>query len=425
MSILFDIFYMETKNTIGKLYNVGISYKKADVSARGKFSISKENQSLLLEDAKSQGIDGLFVLSTCNRTEVMGYANHPFQLIGLLCKYSESGSVEDFAQVSTVYKEDEAVDHLFRTVTGLESQILGDYEIVAQLKKSFQLAQEHNTINANLQRLCALALQASKQVKNETEFSSGVTSVSYVSIQYAMNRLPDFNDKNLLVLGAGDIGKHTCKNLIEYTSNSSITISNRTFAAAEKISDKDDRINVIPFEELYDTIQDQDVIFVSTSASEPIITKNHLEGRDKEILILDLSIPKNVSEDVKELSNVTLVNVDTLSKVTDETLTKRKQEVTNVEAILEDYKTEFYEWQRLRKHTPAINALKQTLETIQKDGIEYHKKKIDGLDAEQAETISSYLVQKITTQFAKHMRENNTEANQTIDVLQKVFKLEL
>lgn len=414
---------MDVKNSSRKLYNVGVSYKKADVSARSKFSISKENQSLLLEDAKNQGIDGLFVLSTCNRTEVMGYASHPFQLIGLLCKYSAGGSVEDFASVSTVYKADEAVDHLFRTATGLESQILGDYEIVAQLKKSFQLAQEHNTINANLQRLCNSALQASKQVKNNTAFSSGITSVSYVSIQYAMEKSKNFSDKNILVLGAGDIGKHTCKNLLEYTTNKHITLTNRTFDIAEKIGAKDDRVSVVPFEELDETIAQNDIIFVSTSANNPIVTKEHL-SKKREVLILDLSIPKNVDTDVEELPNVTLVNVDTLSKMTDITLENRRKEIGKVEAILDKHKAEFFEWLRHRKHTPAINALKKSLENIHKDGIEFHKKKISNLDTEQAELVSSYIVQKITTQFAKHMRDNNTDANQTIDVLQKVFNID-
>ncbi len=413
---------MSITNPAQKLYNVGLSYKKADVDTRSKFSISKENQIRLLQEAKSIGIDGVFVLSTCNRTEVMGFASHPFKLISLLCKYS-GGSVEDFVKVSTIFKGNEAINHLFRIATGLESQILGDYEIIAQLKKSFKRARKSGTQNANLERLCNLVLQASKQVKNNTKFSSGVTSVSYVAIQHAINHVEDFNSKNILVLGLGDIGKNTCRNLLEYTDNSTISVINRTLDKAENFGKQKDRVQVFPFENLSEEISKIDVLFVSTGADKPIVTKEHFQDH-KEILILDLSIPKNVSNDVAEIPNVTLVNVDTLSKITDETLEIRKREIVKVEDVLDKHKEEYTEWLRIRKHTPALNALKKSLQSIQNEGIDFHSKKNTNFDIGQAEIISSHLIQKITTQFAKHMRENNTDANQTIEVLQKVFHLE-
>jgi len=132
---------MSRENLPTKLYNVGLSYKKADVKMRGAFSITKENQKLLLKAAKKKGIDGVFVLSTCNRTEITGFAKHPFELISLLIKFS-NGNVDDFINVSNVYKNKDAVKHLFNIGTGLDSQILGDYEIVGQLKESFKLAKK-------------------------------------------------------------------------------------------------------------------------------------------------------------------------------------------------------------------------------------------------------------------------------------------
>ena len=149
-----------------KLYNVGINYKKADVKVRGTFSISKKNQLLLLEDAKKNGLKGIFVVSTCNRTEITGFAKHPFELISYIIKYS-NGNLEEFIKVSNVYKNKAAVNHLFNIGTGLDSQILGDYEIVGQLKESFKQAKKIGTTNAYLERLTNLVLQASKKVKNK------------------------------------------------------------------------------------------------------------------------------------------------------------------------------------------------------------------------------------------------------------------
>ena len=197
---------MSQENLPTKFYNVGLSYKKADVKVRGAFSITKENQKLLLKEAKDNGIDGIFVLSTCNRTEITGFAKHPFELISLLIKYS-NGTVEDFIKVSNVHKNKDAVRHLFQIGTGLDSQILGDYEIVGQLKEAFKLAKKIGTTNAYLERLMNLVLQASKDVKNNTKLSSGTTSVAYAAVQYIVENVVDYNNKNILIYGLGEIGK--------------------------------------------------------------------------------------------------------------------------------------------------------------------------------------------------------------------------
>ena len=133
-----------TEHKQTNFYNIGVSYKKADAELRGKFSLSKENQIALLVEAKQNNFDGIFILSTCNRTEIVGFSEHPYQLIQLLCKFSD-GTIEEFAKISTIYKNQEAIQHLFRIGTGLESQILGDYEIVGQLKQSFKLAKKQQT----------------------------------------------------------------------------------------------------------------------------------------------------------------------------------------------------------------------------------------------------------------------------------------
>ena len=218
---------MNLENTPTKFYNIGLSYKKADVKTRGSFSITNENQIFLLEEAKEKGIDGIFVLSTCNRTEITGFAKHPFELISLLLKYSK-GTIDDFIKVSNVYKNKAAVDHLFNIATGLDSQILGDYEIVGQLKKSFKQAKMIGTTNTYLERLMNLVIQASKKVKNKTKISSGTTSVAYAAIQYIIETIPNYNELNIVNYGLGDIGKNTCKNILEYTSNRNISLINRT-----------------------------------------------------------------------------------------------------------------------------------------------------------------------------------------------------
>ncbi|WP_422091587.1 glutamyl-tRNA reductase [Tenacibaculum ovolyticum] len=401
------------------LYNIGVSYKKADATIRGKFSISKENQVELLKEAKLKGMDGIFVLSTCNRTEITGFAEHPFQLISMLCKYS-NGAVEEFAEVSNVYKNKEAIDHLFRMGTGLDSQILGDYEIVGQLRQAFKLAKEIGTTNAYFERLLNHVMQASKRVKNETKLSSGTTSVSYAAVQYIIKNLPSYNSKNILVFGLGKMGKHTCKNLAEYTQNKSVSLINRTEKKAEEFVKEHPSIKNTKFENLNKEIANTDVLIVSTGASEATITRDHILTNN-ELLILDLSMPANVSKEVADLKNVTLINVDELSKITDETLAIRQQEIPTAESIIDTYKIEFSEWLNHRKFTPAITALKESLKTIQQGEIAFHKKKIKDFDESQAEVITSRFIQKITTQFVKHLKAEETSVSNSIEVMAKVF----
>ncbi|WP_299716331.1 glutamyl-tRNA reductase [uncultured Tenacibaculum sp.] len=410
---------MLTNTKHKNFYNIGVSYVKADAKTRGKFSLSKEDQISLLEEAKSIGFDGIFVLSTCNRTEISGFAPRPCLLIELLCKYSK-GTVEEFRSISTIQQNQEAVNHLFRMGTGLESQILGDYEIVGQLKMAVKQAKEVGTINAYIERLINLVLQSSKRVKNETKLSSGTTSVSYAAVQYLIKNLPDYNSKNILVYGLGKMGKHTCKNLAQYTQNKQVTLVNRTEEKVDEFIKDYDFIKKAKLENLTSEIENTDVLIVSTGASTATITKENIT-LGKDLLVLDLSVPANVSEEVKQLDNVTLINVDELSKVTDETLAVRKQEVPVAEAIISEHKQEFNEWLNHRRFTPAINALKQSLEAIQQDEINFHKKKISNFDIDQAEAITSRFIQKITTQFVKHLKEENTSVNQSIQVMAKVF----
>ena len=409
-------------NSKTKFYNIGISYKKADVQTRGLFSLSQKNQIALLEDAKQKGM-ALFVLSTCNRTEVFGFAEHPYQLIELLCQYSK-GTVEEFSKVSYININQDAINHLFRIGTGLESQILGDYEIVGQLKMAFKQAKKQKVINAFLERLFNSILQASKKVKNQTKLSSGTTSVSYAAVQYIISNIPDYNTKNILVFGLGKMGKHTCKNLAQYTTNESVCLINRTSTKARDFVKEQKSIRYAEFEDLTKEINQCDVLIVSTGADKPTITEQHI-SKNKTLLILDLSMPKNVDEAIGTFDSVDLVDLDKLSRITDQTLAMRKEEMPKAEAIICDIKDEYYNWLDNRKFAPTIKALKSKLESFKRVELESFKKKLNGdFNEEQAELISDKIIQKITNQFAHHLKEDSISANGSLELIKKIFQLE-
>ena len=403
-------------------YSVGLSYKKADAEMRGKFSLDTLAKTRLLEQAKTEGIESLIVTSTCNRTEIYGFAEHPFQLIKLICENS-NGSVEEFQKVGFVYKNQEAISHIFRVGTGLDSQILGDFEIISQIRSSFTQSKSMGLANNFMERLVNAVIQASKKIKNDTEISSGATSVSFAAVQYIMKNVVDVGNKNILLFGTGKIGRNTCENLVKHTKNEHITLINRTKDKAERLAGK---LNLIvkDYSELHLELQKADVVVVATGAQNPTVDKAILNLK-KPLLILDLSIPKNVHADVEELEGVTLIHMDYLSQLTDETLENRKNHIPAAEAIIEEIKEEFNVWTKGRKFAPTIHALKEKLNAMKVSELNFQSKKIADFNEEQAEIISARIIQKITTQFANHLKDDDTMVDESIEWIEKVFKIGL
>ncbi|GAB5473366.1 MAG: glutamyl-tRNA reductase [Maribacter sp.] len=403
-------------------YTIGLSYQKADAHVRGKFSLDGEATDKLLTQALALGIDGLIVTSTCNRTELHGFAQHPFQLIKLLCD-NTVGSVEEFQEVAYVFKNNDAISHLFRVGTGLDSQILGDFEIISQLRTGFNRSKRIGIANPFLERLTNSVIQASKRIKNETEISSGATSVAFASVQYIMNTVADVSDKNILLFGTGKIGRNTCENLIKHTKNNHITLINRTKNKAEKVAGKFNLL-VKDYGDLQTEIRNSDILIVATGAQAPTISKELIYTK-KPLLILDLSIPKNVSDDVLDLENVTVIHLDHLSKMTDDTLERRKKFIPNAETIIEEVKHDFIQWLETRKFAPVIKALKKKLNTMKDEELDYQSKKISDFNEKQADVISERIIQKITKQFANHLKDDSIDADTSLALIRKVFQLEL
>ena len=402
-------------------YVIGISHKKADAKLRGDFSLSPTKKAALLDQAKAKGIESIVATSTCNRTEVYGFVQHPSELIDLLCE-NTSGTAEIFNSVAYTLKDNAAVEHMFRVGAGLDSQILGDFEIISQLKSSARVSKKYNLLDAYLERLINSVIQASKRIKTETKLSTGATSVSFASVQYILNSIKDVNSKNILLFGTGKIGRNTCENLIKHTKNDHITLINRTRERAEKIAGKF-KVLVKDYSQLQEEIEKADILIVATSAQNPTIDKQIIQNK-KELLILDLSIPKNVDENVRSLPNVSLTHLDELSNITDETLEKRKEFIPVAEAIIEGIKSEFLEWLEHRKFAPTIKALKEKLNVFAEAEIEMQRKKLKNFNQPQADLLSAQIVQKITNHFAHHLKEENNSIDTSLELIQKIFQLD-
>lgn len=346
---------------ISQFYIAGINYKKTDASVRGLFAVNNDHYVSILQKASSYFLDELFVLSTCNRTEIYGIAPCADSLVHLLCSETE-GSAETFKELAYIKQGEEAIQHLFNVASGLDSQILGDYEIVGQIKQAAKFAKQQGFIGAFLERMINTVLQSSKAVKAQTALSGGTVSVSFAAIQFLMDNVQHISDKKIVLLGTGKIGRNTCKNLVDYLHTKNITLINRTPDKAIELAEELGVQNA-SFEQAGKYIQEADIIIVATNAEQPVIMKADLENSKSKILI-DLSIPNNIDASAKELTHITLVNVDDLSKINDATLQKRQAEVPKAKAIIAEHTQEFTEWYSMRKNAPVLKAVKQKLQDM-------------------------------------------------------------
>ena len=261
----------------------------------------------------------------------------------------------------------------------------------------------------------------SKTIKTETEISSGATSVSFASVQYIIKNVKDIGNKNILLFGTGKIGRNTCENLVKHTKHQQITLINRTKDKAERLAKKLDVI-VKDYADLQLELQNADVVVVATGAQNPTIDKAILNLK-KPLLILDLSIPKNVHENVQDIDGVTLIHLDHLSQITDETLENRKLHIPKAETIIAEINNEFAEWTRNRKFAPTIQALKEKFNAIKEAEMNVQRKKVVNFDEQQAELISNKIIQKITNHFVNHLKDGDS-MDEGIDWIEKVFQLE-
>jgi len=394
----------EKQNNISKFFIAGINYKKTDASIRGQFAIGTAQYANILAIAPSFALSEFFILSTCNRTEIYGFADDASQLIKILCTQT-IGSEETFSDLCYIKHGCDAVQHLFEVGAGLESQILGDYEIIGQLKVAVKFAKENGFVGSFTERLVNNVLQSTKVIKNQTALSGGTVSVSFAAVQYIRKKVTKISNKKILLLGIGKIGRNTCKNLVDYLNTKNITLINRTEEKALELANELG-LQYAPMSEMADHIQSSDIILVATNSNEPIILKSHLENFGGKIII-DLSIPYNVEKAAQQLPNVTLVNVDELSKLKDETLLKRVAEIPAAKAIIAEHKAEFLEWSEMRKNVPFIKAVKQKLHDMHTCELYLSCYNNYTTDTSAAAPVAEQAIQKVIKNMAVKMRKQH------------------
>lgn len=402
---------------------VGVNHWEASIDIRERFSLNDAQKEELIRGAKREGIESLFVVSTCNRTEIFAQDVTPQELVRLLVTYSDA-TLDEFHNYGFEKEGQRALEHLFQVTVGLDSQILGDLQVVSQVKEAYELGSDLDAVSGELHRLMQHVFRAHKRSRNETSLGEGAATTAYAAVKFAIETFDNLKDKNILLVGTGKIGKVTCKNLINLGAKK-LTLINRTRDRAEFVADKFD-LHVADMQALPQEIAASDLVIVATGAEEPVVA---LDDMKPSILnptfkvMVDLSVPRNIDPEIGELDFVDLANMDFLTDVTDEAYRKREENIPLVKKIIEDELTDYKNWISKQKVVPTIKALTNKFDSIREDEFEFFKNKISDTDREKVENLTRRIVNKIAAYSIEHLRDHH-ESEQVTKVVNDMFKLE-
>lgn len=402
---------------------IGINHWDAPVEVREKFSLDESRKRLFLDGARREGIESIFIVSTCNRTEIIATGATTRELIRLLTNYSD-GNLDEFHKYGFELEGSRAIEHIFKVATGLDSQILGDLQIVKQVKEGYELSSGEGMVSSEMHRMMQHVFRAHKRSRNETSLGHGAATVAYAAVKFAAQTFESLANKNILLVGTGKIGKVTCKNLLNLGA-SKLTLINRTRNRAEFVANRFN-LEVADMDRLPEQIADADLVIVATGASEPVIRPEHMRPsmeNPKFKVMLDLSVPRNIDPNVARLDFVDVANMDMLGDVTDEAYRKREEEVPLVKKIIEQELSDFQLWMNEQRVVPTIKALTRKFESIREDEFDFFKNKISSNDQEKIDNLTRRIVNKIAAYSIEHLRDHH-EREDVAKMVSDMFKLE-
>ncbi len=360
---------------MGDLFVVGVNFRVAPVEVREKLACSKEETRKIIPLLKREvPVEEIILLSTCNRVEVYGYniVDVSEKVIDKLLEIKKlSKNLKHFFYIK---KGDDAVFHIFKVASSLDSMVVGEPQIVAQFKEAYQIAKENETVGKILNRVYEKALRASKRVRTETGISKSAVSVSYAAVELAKKIFGDLKEASVLLIGAGEMGELAANYLKRFGAR--LHITNRTYERALKLSQELGG-SALRFEDLPDYLHLMDIVIVSTGAKHYVLTRELVEKAIKKrnyepMFVIDISVPRNADPKIGEIDSVFLYDIDDLRQVVEENLKGRMEEAKKGEIILWDEVKKFMTWYRGLRVEPLILELKKSVEGLEES--KYFKK---------------------------------------------------
>jgi glutamyl-tRNA reductase len=413
-----------------KFRAISLSHKTAPVQIRELISLNeREIHSILLKLREFFSLNDVLILSTCNRTEV--YYSHDLDLsteiIKLIGLEKGLSDVVNYLEYFQIFNDDRAaISHLFRVSIGLEAQVVGDIQISNQVKRSYQAAADLDMAGPFLHRLMHTVFFTSKRIVQETAFRDGAASLSYATIELIDSLTSNTYQPRILLIGVGEIGEDVAKNMV-HLPDAKVKISNRTLAKAEEIASQLG-FEVVPFENVFEAMEEADVIVSSVMLSDPFITKALVKKFQIQSykLLVDLSVPRSIEPSVEDVPGVILYNVDNIRSKATEALEKRMASIPQVEELINESIEEFYGWKKEMMVSPTINKLKQSLEAIRQEELSRYLKNADEKEYAVIDRITKSMMQKILKVPVVQLRAacKRDQAEEMIEIISDLFDLD-
>ncbi|MDB9375281.1 glutamyl-tRNA reductase [Nodularia sphaerocarpa] len=417
---------------------VGLSHKTAPVEIREKLSIPEtQTESAIAHLSSYPHIDEVAILSTCNRLEIYIVTSETEQGIREVTQFLSEHSklpVQSLRQHLFMLLHDDAVMHVMRVAAGLDSLVLGEGQILAQVKNTHKLGQQYNGIKTVLNRLFKQALTAGKRVRTETNIGTGAVSISSAAVELAQMKAANLAACRVAIIGAGKMSRLLVQHLVSKGA-AQINIVNRSQERAQQLAKlyPEQSIYTHTLSEMMAVIAESDLVFTSTSATEPILDRAKLETvleSNRSLMLFDISVPRNVHSDVNELANVKAFNVDDLKAVVAQNHESRRKMAQEAEKLLDEEVEAFDIWWRSLETVSTINCLRNKVETIREQELEKALSRLGSEFAEKhqevIEALTRGIVNKILHDPMVQLRaQQDVEARRhCMQTLQTLFNLD-
>lgn len=414
----------------------GLSHKTAPIEIREKMAFPVETQDVALEElTKSPSISEAVILSTCNRTEVYTAVTDPDQakdeVTSFLCDYCGVQQV-DLNRHLYSFARERSVHHLFRVVSSLDSMVVGEAQILGQVKEAYTIALERGATSVILNKLFTNALRVGKRARTETAIGESAVSVSSVAVELAKNVFEDLRGRLVMIVGAGDMSELTALSLRD-SGVTSFLVANRTYEKAVEFS-KRFQAEPVRFEDLHAYLKRADIVISSTGAQEAIITKQDMhkimqERRHSPIFLIDIAVPRDIKPDAEDVHNVFLYNIDDLKAVVDQNLNERQTEADKVEVLLLEEVEDFNRWLSSLDVVPTIAELKEMAESIRNEEVDKIINKLGHLsdkDRNEINAMAKVILSKILHEPVTRLKSRGQDKDQYlyVETLRYLFGLE-
>ncbi len=412
---------------------VGISHRTAPIEIRERVALSDiEVQEVLSHIRMDKTLAEGLVLSTCNRTELYGLSvdNGAAELyIRKLIDAKNRIDLPHHPGYAYTLTAAESARHLFRVAAGLDSMILGEAQILGQVKQAYKLALDHGTSGIILNRLLHAAMTVGKRVRTETKLGVGAVSVAGAAAELAAKIFRDLSSRSVLLIGVGEMGKLTARHMME-RGVSQITIANRTYSNAEELA-RDMGGKPWPLDRMDEAMVEADIVISSTGSTEPIVNlelmKSVISRRSgRPIYIIDIALPRDFDPQIGRLDGVFLHNMDAMNLLVRKNVEKRRVEIPKAETILEQELESFMIWRRSLVATPTIKKLREKIEEIRSAEVSRHRKRFCQKDSEQVDRLTESLINKVLHPVMSHLKgwsEEDEMGALRIDTIYEIFDL--